>query len=345
MHRAPKSVRILAMLGAVVLFSIVGGGALAVADDYLSREILPAGAQVAGVDVAGVTRSEARDLVARMVAEPLAEPVDVVHGTRTFELDAGAFIAVDVEGMVDEAFGPRAVAPLPRRVTDRVLDRPAGAVAEPAVAVDESALSDWVARVAAEIDSRPIDATVTVEAGQLVVVPSQRGETVDRDGTLEALREALGSGAKRTDLAVDYVAPLVTESDLGPAILVDISERKLYLYENGDLLKTYRVAVGTPGHPTPRGDFQITLKRYMPTWGNPGSAWAANMPAYIPPGPGNPLGTRALNLDAPGIRIHGTSNNASIGTAASHGCMRMHRWDIEDLYERVDVGTPVFIIR
>jgi lipoprotein-anchoring transpeptidase ErfK/SrfK len=69
------------------------------------------------------------------------------------------------------------------------------------------------------------------------------------------------------------------------------------------------------------------------------------MPATIGPGPNNPLGTRALNLNASGIRIHGTTANSSIGTAASHGCMRMHRWDIEDLYDRVEVGTPVLIVR
>jgi L,D-transpeptidase ErfK/SrfK len=81
----------------------------------------------------------------------------------------------------------------------------------------------------------------------------------------------------------------------------------------------------------------------MPSWGNPGSAWAANMPAYIPPGPSNPLGTRALNLNASGIRIHGTTSDWSIGRAASHGCMRMHRWDVEELFDRVEIGTPVLI--
>ena len=68
------------------------------------------------------------------------------------------------------------------------------------------------------------------------------------------------------------------------------------------------------------------------------------MPASIPPGPSNPLGTRALNINAPGIRIHGTSNLASLGTAASHGCIRMSIADSEYLFERVDVGTPVIII-
>jgi len=84
----------------------------------------------------------------------------------------------------------------------------------------------------------------------------------------------------------------------------------------------------------------------MPTWYNNGSDWAKNMPATIGPGPGNPLGTRALYLNAAGIRIHGipSSEDWSIGSAASHGCMRMHRWDAEDLYPRVPVGTRVIIV-
>jgi lipoprotein-anchoring transpeptidase ErfK/SrfK len=186
---------------------------------------------------------------------------------------------------------------------------------------------------------------MTVEAGKMVVVASRIGETVDRAETTTRLEEALTAGVKSVELAVTYTEPTVAEADLGTAILVDISERHLYLYDKGALVKDYGVAVGTGGHPTPTGNYRITLKRYMPTWSNPGSAWAAGMPSSIPPGPNNPLGTRALNIDAPGIRIHGTNKDGSIGTAASHGCMRMHRWDIEDLYERVEVGTPVFIVR
>ena len=345
MHRASTPVRVLALLGAMVLFFVAGGGALAVADDYLSREVLPVGAEVAGVDVAGLTRGTARELVELEVARPLAEPLEVVYGTRTYTLDAASYISVDVAGMVDAAFQPRAVAPLPRRVTDRALDRPSGATADVALAVDEAGLAAWISRVAGSVDAEPVDATITVEVNRLVVVPSRHGETVDRRATAERLGAALAAGDKRVELAVDLTAPAVTEDDLGPAIVVDLSERRLNLYIDGDLFKTYGVAVGTPRYPTPRGEFRITLKRYMPTWSNPGSAWAAGMPRTIGPGPGNPLGTRALNIDSPGIRIHGTSADYSIGTAASHGCMRMHRWDIEDLYDRVEVGTPVFIVR
>lgn len=345
MHRASLPVRIIALIGAIALFLLAGGGALAVADDYLSREVLPAGSTVAGVDVAGLTREQARALVESEVARPLAEPVMVTYGDRSFTLDAGTMIAVDVAGMVDAAFEPKAASALPGRVIDRVLERPTGGDAEIALTLDEAKLALWLDEVAASVDTTPADATMTVEADKIVVVPSRTGESVDRAKTAAALEEALTAGTKTVALVVAYAEPAVTEENLGTAILVDISERRLYLYDKGALVKEYGVAVGAPGFPTPRGNFKIVLKRYMPTWSNPGSDWAAGMPATIPPGPSNPLGTRALNLDAPGIRIHGTSKDGSIGTAASHGCMRMHRWDIEDLYERVEVGTPVFIVR
>ena len=115
-------------------------------------------------------------------------------------------------------------------------------------------------------------------------------------------------------------------------------------FNKGSLVKTYVVTVGRPQYPTPTGSFEITLKRLWPSWGNPGSAWAAGMPAYIPPGYGNPLGTRAINLDIPGIRIHGTWNDPYVGTSTSHGCIRMHRADIEELFDRVEVGDPVYIV-
>ncbi|MBN2247765.1 MAG: L,D-transpeptidase/peptidoglycan binding protein [Coriobacteriia bacterium] len=345
MHRASLPTRIVALVASVALFALTGGATIAVADDYLTREIFPRTTVVAGVDISGMTRDEARDAIAEEVVAPLGEPITVRHGAVTFTLDAASMLEVDVGAMVDAAFEPRKVAALPSRVVDRVADRAVGVKTGLQVTLDEDALEQWLHEAAASVETTPSDAVIALEDGAVVVVPSRTGITLDTTTTAEALRAALTNGEKVVDAAIIRTEPAVTESDLGPAILVDISERRLYLYERGSVSKTYGVAVGTPSHPTPRGEFEITLKRYMPTWSNPGSAWAAGMPQTIGPGPSNPLGTRALNIDSPGIRIHGTSADYSIGTAASHGCMRMHRWDIEDLYERVGVGTPVFIVR
>ena len=344
MHRASTPVRILTLFAAMVLFVAAGGGAFAVADDYLTREVLPPAAAVAGIDVSGLTRDAARELVLREVAEPLGEPVTVTHEETTFTLAAADLITIDVDGMVDEAFQPRASAPIVDRVMGRALATPIEVDAPVRVTVDEAGLGAWLDSVAAQVETSSVDATVTAKGHEIVVRKSRRGVTLDRQATLDALATALAAGEKQVGLMVTYQEPKVTEDDLGPAIIVDLSERRLYLYDGAELSKKYGVAVGTPSHPTPKGNFKIVQKRYMPTWSNPGSAWAADMPRTIGPGPSNPLGTRALNIDAPGIRIHGTTADYSIGTAASHGCMRMHRSDIEDLYDRVEVGTPVFIV-
>jgi lipoprotein-anchoring transpeptidase ErfK/SrfK len=149
-------------------------------------------------------------------------------------------------------------------------------------------------------------------------------------------KNGLDGGAVVTEETLKYL--------LG-AIRIDLSERKLYLYSgDGALVKTYGVAVGMPKYPTPTGGFRIITKQRNPTWNPPDSAWAAGM-GPVPPGPGNPLGTRWMGLNSPGIGIHGTPTPSSIGTAASHGCIRMRIPDAEDLFDRVFVGTPVEIVK
>lgn len=123
-------------------------------------------------------------------------------------------------------------------------------------------------------------------------------------------------------------------------IVVDLSDRTLRLYRDGRVVLRYRVAVGQPAYPTPTGDYEIVNMQKDPTWMPPDSPWAAGL-GPIPPGPGNPLGTRWIGTSAPAVGIHGTYADSSIGTAASHGCIRMHIEDVEALYEQVEVGMPV----
>jgi lipoprotein-anchoring transpeptidase ErfK/SrfK len=125
-------------------------------------------------------------------------------------------------------------------------------------------------------------------------------------------------------------------------ITVDLSSTTLTLERNGKVVKTYRVAIGQPAYPTPTGTFKIVNKQKNPTWNPPDSPWAEGLGA-IPPGPGNPLGTRWIGTSAPAVGIHGTYADYSIGSAASHGCLRMHIPEVEELYEMVAVGMPVEI--
>ena len=112
------------------------------------------------------------------------------------------------------------------------------------------------------------------------------------------------------------------------------------MFRDGKKIATYPVAIGQPAYPTPDGQYEIIEMYKNPTWIPPNSPWAKGLEP-IPPGPGNPLGTRWIGTSAPAVGFHGTPQDWSIGTAASHGCLRMHIPDVEKLYEQVEVGWAV----
>jgi lipoprotein-anchoring transpeptidase ErfK/SrfK len=142
------------------------------------------------------------------------------------------------------------------------------------------------------------------------------------------------------------VSPKITEKNMPRTIVVRVDENKLYLYDGFQVLRTWGVATAMPGWITPQGDWNLYRKAVNPTWYNPAlDSWGADLPAVVPGGPTAPMGTRALYITAPGlIRIHGTPADSSIGTYASHGCIRMHNEEIERLYPMVDVGTRVIVV-
>ncbi|MEW6189424.1 MAG: L,D-transpeptidase [Actinomycetota bacterium] len=157
----------------------------------------------------------------------------------------------------------------------------------------------------------------------------------EHEAMVQAIDEAGNSVKRRWSFKVDTTR-----------IVINITRRRLFLYREGQLIKEYPIAVGQEfAFPTPVGHYRIIRKRKNPTWYNPHKPWSANMPDKIPPGPGNPLGTRAMDLNAPGIRIHGTYSSWSIGRAVSHGCIRMHLHHAEELFDLVFVGTSVDIVK
>jgi lipoprotein-anchoring transpeptidase ErfK/SrfK len=341
-----RALRLFALMAATMMLALSAGFAWSVVDDYGRRDIVPAGVSLSdGTLLAGLPRNDAHDVIEERLAATFLKPLEVRHGSEVFVLDPGTTLSFDVDAMVDAAFDPSVTTTVAERTLVRLTGEHKPVAIEPAINVDGDGLDAWVADIASRVDSEPLDASISIVEGAVVMRTDAPGARTDREDSVARIVEALLAGEGETELTVKPVAPAVSAQSLGKTIVVRLSQRKLYLYDGMDLEKSFGVAIGTPSHPTPRGTWEITQKRYLPTWGNPGSAWAANMPATIGPGPNNPLGTRALNLNASGIRIHGTTANSSIGTAASHGCMRMHRWDIEDLYDRVEVGTPVLIVR
>ncbi|HET6494862.1 MAG TPA: L,D-transpeptidase family protein, partial [Thermoleophilia bacterium] len=147
---------------------------------------------------------------------------------------------------------------------------------------------------------------------------------------------------EKSGLTVDGKVDGDTLTALGGRIVVDLGDLQLYLYHGEKLYKSYGIAVGQAAYPTPTGSFVIVNMQVDPTWVPPDSDWAKDAEP-IPPGPTNPLGTRWIGISYSGVGIHGTQDDSSIGSYASHGCIRMHIPDVEDLYTRVVVGMPVII--
>ena len=147
---------------------------------------------------------------------------------------------------------------------------------------------------------------------------------------------------KRYSLPKTGVVDARTRQAMVGRLVASIGQRKVRLIRNGKVWKTYPIAVGQAAFPTPTGEYEINDKQVDPTWYPPDSPWAAEL-SSIPAGPGNPLGTRWIGTTAPAIGLHGTYADYSVGTAASHGCMRMHIPDVEELYEQVTIGMKISI--
>ena len=148
-------------------------------------------------------------------------------------------------------------------------------------------------------------------------------------------------GVKNVNIA-KVIAILITGTagaiaqDGSRRLIVSIPDRKIALIEDGQVVKVYPVAVGKPSTPSPVGSFRITSRIPHPTWYGHGHV--------TPPGPANPLGTRWMGLSMPGYGIHGTNVQSSVGKAASHGCIRMRKADVEELFGLVVVGDLVDMV-
>ena len=351
----PRSLRGALLVTAGILF-FLGATALGALwyDGAHSDELLP------GVVVGDVA---AGGRPAAAVVQALDDQLPPVGATsvRLVAGDQDATFTLDQLGLRSDAAETvaRAKAETDRmniaaRVWHRVLNKPVGRRYEVRLKVDSGTVRSRVAELAKKVERAPVDARIDTSSGMVSILPAAEGRSLDVAATsarvLDLADRVANGGDEATPATTDVVAPVTT---LAPAvtgfsdvILIRVAENKLYHYDNGNLTKTYTVATGTSRYPTPKGNFSVVLKRRNPTWVNPDpGGWGKSLPAKIGPGPRNPLGTRAMNLNSPGIRIHGTSNVASLGQSASHGCIRMAMADVEELFDLVEQGTPVAIIQ
>lgn len=329
------------------LLLLAGGGVYATYryDASTQNRILP-GVEIAGVDVGGMTRKQAVAAVRPMLADTLDHQVTVHAGGQTWHITPDELgTKSNFRDVVDQALAVNGEFTWVERSFRRLLDRPIDRSYELSYAYNEGRIQRFVQTVANQVEVSPTNAAVDFEGGQLVLRRPEKGRELRVQHAQESLMDALVTQEPAIRFDMRTLDPKINTKELGYTIVIRLSELKLYLYDGLDLVKTYPVAAGQPAYPTPTGDWTIINKAENPTWVNPApDGWGADMPASISGGPGNPLGTRALYLDAPGIRIHGTFDSGSIGTYASHGCVRMLISDVEELYEIVPIGTTAHIV-
>jgi lipoprotein-anchoring transpeptidase ErfK/SrfK len=332
------------IVGLAVGLAVAGlGGVVLVAVDRSASARLPSGTIIADVPVGGLDFEAAVVRVRAEVEEPLRRPV--VLKTDRYEVTTTPWdlgFRVDVPSRVRVA----------QRQSGNVISRLGNRVLGPSEPLFVDAPPEWgdgdldaVLSTAAEaVKEAPQNADIDISSGFVRFTPERAGRTLD----LEASKRAIMQGIKLGDASVRLVTtPLsagASDSTLNKVILVRTGENKLYLYDRGVIVKTWSVATGTASYPTPTGIYKIVSKIENPSWYNPGSDWARGLPAVIGPGPYNPLGTKALELDAPGILIHATSDRGSIGFNASHGCIRMLEEHEAELFAMVPEGTRVAIV-
>ncbi len=283
------------------------------------------GVTVGGVRVGGLMPERATDVVRRAFARPL---VLVVSPTRRIRLQPSALGArPDVPKAVRRARVARPGASVP-------LD----------VEVPRARVRAYVERLGGQFDIEPIDARLVLEGTKIRGIKSEEGRRLKRIASSRALRYALQRNTRTPiRLAFDTLKPRVASVDLGHAVVILRGSNRLLYFLDGKFVRWFGVATGQASYPTPLGTYEIVTKQRNPWWYPPPSTWAADSEP-VPPGPGNPLGTRWMGISAPYVGIHGTPDSASIGYSASHGCIRMRIPDAEWLFRRVEVGTPVFII-
>src|SRR4029453_15896490 len=337
--------RIAVVVGlAVVLLATMSVAATARVSASSGRIL--AGVTVAGVDVGGLTRAEAVAAV-KATTEPKLRRSVLVAGADKHWRGTPARLGhgAAVEQAVDQALtGPELswYADFWHRLTNEPVTHPV----DVALAENNAKVARFVRGLAPTLAVAPTDASIKLVDGRVVRQKAKEGRVLDVKASTRRLAKALRGDAGKVKLVIRPVAPKVTADKLGKTIAINLSTNRLTFYDGLKVHKVYPVATGQPSFPTPQGTWEVVNKQMNPTWTNPApDGWGADMPASIPPGPGNPLGTRAMALNASGLLIHGTYASYSVGTYASHGCIRMLLSDVEALYPQVPPGTPVLIHR
>jgi lipoprotein-anchoring transpeptidase ErfK/SrfK len=336
----------IAVIAAVLVAALVAGGAYLY--DRSQDGKIAGGVTIEGVDVGGMDGEAAEAKLRRELLRPVDRPLRAKFDEQTWKLSPAALkVRADVHGAVTEAVAASREGDLLARLGRYVGGNEIELTLSADLAYSHSAINKFVRQIAADLDQEARDASVDPGAAELEVVASQPGRKV-RDNRLERqLRDAVVGSDRTVTVHVHETKPEVTTTAVAeryPSYLtLDRGSFTLRLWQDLELTRTYTVAVGQEGLETPEGLYEIQAKEENPIWHVPESDWAGDLAGQtIPPGPSNPIKARWMAIYE-GAGIHGTEETASLGSAASHGCVRMAIADVEELYDEVEVGTPIFI--
>jgi lipoprotein-anchoring transpeptidase ErfK/SrfK len=308
----------------LVVCALGVGASHARADSPPPPAVIAAGVQIGSVDVSGLTAEQATAAVEHAYFAPV-----VLHvGHRGYSVSPHHFHA---------ALGGLAAA------VHAALTAPADTAIRLTPTLDTKRVAKWVKTLARKTYRAPVAGTVLLRHGRPFFTHAHPGRALRPFPTRMLIRDAVVSGDHTVIVApVRKLDAAAVKSE--PVIVIHRASNRLYLYNGTHLVRVFPVATGQAAWPTPLGHFEIVVKQRNPWWFPPTQdSWAAGAKP-VPPGPGNPLGTRWMGLSAPGVGIHGTSEPWSIGHSESHGCIRMQIASAEWLFNRVRIGTPVFIV-
>jgi lipoprotein-anchoring transpeptidase ErfK/SrfK len=338
------------LVAAFLAVLVVLGGVLYAYDHARANEIAP-GVKVAGVALGGLSPDQARARLERQILQPLERPIVIHHADKTWKLGPReARLRADLGAMVDEALARSRSGDLFSRSWRSLTGKRLDDDLRPTVQYSDAAVIRLIDKVRRSIERPAKDATVKISADGVNTSPGVEGLAIQASTLHRQIGAAITStSAPRTFVAhTRHTEPKVTTADLkrkyDTVIVVNRGQFRLRLFKGLKPKQTFGIAVGQVGLETPAGQYTIANKAINPAWHVPNSPWAGKLAGKVIPGndPTNPIKARWLGI-YDGVGIHGTADDASIGSNASHGCIRMHIPDVEKLYDEVPVGSAVYI--
>ncbi len=341
------------LIALFVVLALLAGASVAAAWRYDAGrdDRLAEGISIGGIDVGGLRVDEARARLSAHVEAPLTKPIVVRYRSGQFVFQPEtADVQTNLEPLVDRALVESRSGNFLTRAFRDVTGGKLARSDDVEITFSREAVERFARGIARQVDTKSREGKSKASFAGVRIRPSKNGVEVMKGALILSIDHALvdATEPRNFKLPTRVLHPNVTTRELEKRyrvfLAVSRSKKELRYFVKEKLVKTYRVAIGRIGFETPAGLYEIRSKAVNPAWYVPKEAWAGDLAGkVIPPGdPENPLKARWMGF-WDGAGIHGTAESSSIGSAASHGCIRMTVPDVVDLYARVPLHTPLYI--